>query len=136
MAASQRACSSDAASASQRSVVGRRFHLLPTAATLKLLAPRSEEALFGYTYSAHRPNQSAAAGLQAWQHTHFCAFQPVLIQALARHPACTNEPADAAICIVAAPPGGRCQDWAALCPRHTTLAHNVVREVGLFEKQS
>jgi hypothetical protein len=93
-------CASQPTKLSKLSLNMPRFHVVPTTATLDLLAAAPD---WSYSYATARPNISLRAGLLAFQHTHYAEWRRAVVYALSRHPQCSNSSSGAAACIIASP---------------------------------
>mmetsp|Transcript_41053 Transcript_41053/g.135277 ORF Transcript_41053/g.135277 Transcript_41053/m.135277 type:complete len:499 (-) Transcript_41053:18-1514(-) len=95
-----------------------RFYLFPTEYTSELV---SSAANWGWRFAERDAARSRLVGLESWQNTHHTTFQAPVIRELASHVACTNKSAEASVCVVAAPPRGRCERWEQICPGKTLV---------------
>jgi hypothetical protein len=100
------------------------FWLVPTNHTLALASRLPKWGLPWGTPEGRRkikglPNSDLP--LEYFQQTHWRALQHVVIHELARHPLRASHADVARMCIVAAPPQGRCEDWDKLCLPQQTL---------------
>ena len=95
-----------------------RFYLFPTEYTSELV---SSAASWGWRFAERDAARSRLVGLESWQNTHHTTFQAPVIRELASHVACTNKSAEASVCVVAAPPRGRCERWEQICPGKTLV---------------
>ncbi len=99
------------------------FYLVQTNATTRLASSRPAWGIGWDTRQAKRLYKLPAwrqpvppLPIDSFQQTHWSELQHVLVHALARHPARTLDRSAAAVCVVAAPDNGGCEDWNRLCP--------------------
>ena len=99
------------------------FYLVPTNATMRLASIPPDWGMGWDSRKAKRLYKLPAwrqpvpsLPIQSFQQTHWSGLQSVLVHALARHPARTRNRTAAAVCVVAAPSDGSCEDWNGLCP--------------------
>lgn len=100
------------------------FWLVPTNDTLQLAQTTPKWGIRWNTKKAWRSlfhipqlqQPKPPLPLQYFQQTHWNDLQHVLVYALARHPAKTDDRRKASFCVVAAPARGACEPWKRLCP--------------------